>query len=81
MTFSKWLETFLEEKGISREETLEVEGKMYGTNWMPVSVLVAFMKVAPKHEQAAIKKMLVKIDFVNGNVRHYLTHLAKAVAV
>ncbi len=79
--FGKWLDTFLTEKGIDREETLEVEGKMYGTNWMPISVLVAAIKVAPKHEQDAIKSMLVKIDFKNGNVRHYLTHLAKAIAL
>ncbi len=81
MTFAKWLDTFLAEKGIGRDEVLEAEGKMWGTNYMPVSVLVSFMKVAPKHEQAGIKSMLVKIDFKNGNVRHYLTHLAKAVAV
>lgn len=79
VAFGKWLDTFLSEKGIDREEVLEVEGPS-GTNWMPVGVLVGIMKTAPTHERNGIKTMLVKIDFVNGNVRHYLAHLGKAVA-
>ena len=42
--------------------------------------VVAAMQLAPKHEQAAIKTMLVKIDFVNGDVCRYLKHLAQAIA-
>ncbi len=77
--FGTWLDTFLSEKGIDAEETLTAEGAS-GTNWIPVGCLVAMMKRAPKHEQAGIKSMIVRIDFANGNVRHYLSHLAKAVA-
>lgn len=78
--FQKWLDTFLAEKGVDYEETLEVEGPKWGTNWMPIRVVVAAMKVAPKHEQDAIKKTFVKIDFMNGDVRHFIKHLAKAIA-
>ena len=38
------------------------------------------MKRAPKHEQEAIKTMLVKIDFRNAPVRPYLAHLGQAIA-
>ena len=78
--FGKWLDTFLTEKGVDYDETLEVEGPTWGTNWMPIRVVVAVMKVAPKHEQEAIKKTFVMIDFKNGDVRHFLKHLAGALA-
>lgn len=39
------------------------------------------MNLAPASEQRAIKTMLVKIDFVNGDVRKYLRHLAQAIAL
>jgi hypothetical protein len=79
--FCIWLDTFLREKEIDTGETLEVEAPS-GTNVMPVAVLVDIMKhQAPAHEQKGIKDMLVRIDFVNGNVREYLAHLARAVAL
>lgn len=79
-SFAKWLETFLSEKGIDSEEILEAEGPS-GLNCIPVGCIVELACGAPKHEQAAIKTTLVKIDFHNDNIHHFLTHLAKAVAV
>ena len=78
--FGKWLHTFLSEKGIDLEETIDAEGPG-GLNIIPVGCLVDAMLGAPKHEQAGIKTMLVKIDFVNAPVRPYLAHLARAIAV
>lgn len=80
MTFSKWIETFLSEKGIDGEQMLVVDGPS-GENTIPVGCLVEMMKQAPKHEQAGIKSMIVKIDFRNGDVLDYFKHLAKAVAL
>lgn len=79
MTFATWIKTFLEEKGIDGEETLEAEGPS-GTNWIPVDCLVEMMIGAPKREQDGIKATMVKLDFVNAPIRPYLAHLAKAVA-
>lgn len=79
MNFAKWISTFLEEKGIDLEDTVTAEGAS-GTNWIPVGCLVDLMKQAPHHEQKAIKTMIVKIDFRNGNIMDYFAHLAKAVA-
>jgi len=78
--FGRWLNTFLDEKGIDREEAFEVPGAS-GPNHIPVGCLVEAMLAAPKHEQDGIKKMLVRIDFANAPVRPYLAHLAKAIAV
>lgn len=78
--FDRWLDTFLSEKGIDPEETVTAEGPS-GMNIIPVGSLVTLMKGAPKHEKDGIKAMMVRIDFANGDVRKYLAHLAKAVAI
>ncbi len=86
MTFAKWLDTFLSEKGIDTEEVLEVEGPIQvgcvrgQLNMIPVGCLVDAMKGAPMTEQRAIRTLLVQVDFRNGDVRHCLTHLAQAIA-
>jgi hypothetical protein len=80
-SFNKWLDTFLSEKGIALEEVLEVEAHDGNPNFIPVGCLVEAIKQAIPKEQKGIKSMLVKIDFRNGNVRHFLTHLAKAIAL
>lgn len=80
MTFNKWLDTFLSEKGIDGEQVLNVEGPS-GANSIPVACLVDMMKQAPRHEQQGIKTMIVRIDFRNGDVLDYFRHLARAVAI
>ena len=79
MSFDKWLDTFLEEKGIDLGKIIIVDGE-YGANFIPVECVVEAMKATTKEEQAAIKNTLVRIDFMNGNVYHYFEHLAKALA-
>lgn len=80
MTFSHWLDTFLEEKGIDGEETLEVQGPS-GCNVMPLQIVVDAMKQASPLEQRKIKGTFVRIDFANGDCRHFINHLAAAIAV
>lgn len=50
-------------------------------NFIPVGCLLEAMEQAPSYEQATIAIMLRKIDFANGNVMHYLTHLAQAITI
>lgn len=80
MSFNKWIDTFIEEKGIDTEYLLSVKG-LLGTNYIPVGCLIDAMKNAPVSEQKAIKNMIVKIDFVNGDVLHFFNHLAQAIAL
>ncbi len=80
MSFNKWIDLFIEEKGIDTEYLLSVDG-LLGTNYIPVGCLIDAMKSAPKHEQQAIKNMIIKIDFANGNVIRYFEHLAQAIAI
>ena len=78
--FSKWLDAFIEEKGLDTDRILEVEGKR-AMNYIPLECLIRVIKQAPPHEQEDIKTMLVKIDFWNGDVIGYFRHLAQAIAV
>jgi hypothetical protein len=79
MSFSKWINTLIDEKGIDREQVLKVEGPS-GVNSIPVGCIVDMMIGAPAKEQQGIKAMLVKIEFHNGDVVDYFRHLAQAVA-
>ena len=78
--FSEWLETFLNEKGIDREQILTVQGPS-GTNYIPVQSLVEAIHAAPDNEQRRIKEFIVRIDFANGNVIHFFNHIAQAIAL
>lgn len=80
MTFDKWIDTFVSEKGLDLEETFVVEGDM-GENSIPLGVVVEHMKIAPDTEKKQIKDVIVRIDFYNGNVMHFFEHLAKAIAI
>lgn len=80
MTFEKWLDTFIEEKGLDLEHTFEIEGPL-GLNMIPLGNVVQAMKITHPDEQKAIKAMVVKIDFANGDVLDYFKHLARAIAL
>ena len=80
MTFATWIDTFIAEKKINDSQIFEVEG-MSGLNIIPVAVLVEALKATSSNEKAAIKKMIIKIDFLNGDIIHYFKHLSKAIAI
>lgn len=79
MKFDTWLDTFLNEKNIDLEHDFEVQGES-GLNIIPAGVVVEHIKIASAGEQEQIKNTLVMIDFKNGDVYHFLNHLAGAIA-
>jgi hypothetical protein len=80
MTFSKWLDTYIEEADLDLEQVFNVEGPS-GNNSIPLGCLVSRIKDAPANEQAGIKTMIVKIDFANADPMRYFAHLAQAIAI
>lgn len=76
MKFNDWLDTLISEKGIDLEETFEIEN-----NTMPYGVVIEHIKIANKTEREAIKKVLVMIDFKNGDIKHFLRHIAQAIVI
>ena len=77
--FEKWLNTFIEEKGIETELSIQFDDENGNLNIMPVKIILDAIKSTTKEEQAQIKNTIVQIDFKNGNVLDYFKHLAKAL--
>ena len=78
MNFKKWIDTFLAEKRVNLKETFTIEADKQ-THIFDYGYIVQAIKTAPTQEQEAIKEMLTKIDFANGDVKHYLRYLAQAL--
>jgi hypothetical protein len=77
MTFTKWFDTFLEEKNLA-PQSWEIQHAGV-THFIDSTVIIEAIQNAPAHEQAAIKNMIIRIDFVNGDVNDYFKHLAKGL--
>lgn len=77
--FNKWLDTFLAEKDINLEATFEFNNDN-GWNLMDYATVVEYVKNTTKENQTKVKNTLVKIDFMNGDVLHFLRYLGKGVA-
>ena len=75
-----WIDRVVSEKELDAEHVFEVKGAS-GPNFIPLAVVIEHVRIATKREQAAIKNMLVRIDFVNGDVMRFFNHLAKAIAI
>ena len=70
----------LNEKNISLDTVLEVEGAEWGLNMIPVEVVVEFMENADRATQTKMRNTLIQIDYKNGNVLHFITYIAKFIA-
>ena len=80
MKFANWIDTFLSEKNIDTERTIEIEGAS-GLNVMPLEIVIDAIKNTSATEQAQIKNTIIRIDFKNGDVMHFFKHLAHAIAI
>lgn len=80
-SFSTWLDTFVSEKGLDTEHVFTVDtDDFWGQHIIPLAVVLEHLKMASPTDQAQAKNIIVKIDFMNGDVMHFFTHLAKGVA-
>ena len=70
----RYLENLITEKGKDLDADMNIDGHIGLTYQM----LVDFV-VEAKDYHAEIRKTLVKIDFCNGDVFHYLHHLANGM--
>ena len=73
--FTKWIDTVIEEKQIDVEDFFVI-----GNNIIEYGYVIDMIKLTSEQEQKDIKTMLIKIDFLNGDVKAYLRHLAAALA-
>lgn len=77
-SFNNWLDTFIEEKEIDLNETFTIESNGQA-HIFEIGNIIENIKATSSNEQNAIKDMIVKIDFHNGDVVDYFKHLAKAL--
>lgn len=80
MEFNKWLDVFIEEKGIEREEHFCIETKET-LHIVQIDIVLDYLKNLPEADKKITKDTLVKIDFQNGDVKHFLKYVAKGIAI
>tara|TARA_B100001093_G_C26429683_1_gene843449 strand:+ start:120 stop:365 length:246 start_codon:yes stop_codon:yes gene_type:complete len=81
MTFDKWIDTLIEEKGLDLEYMFEVNGPVYGMNMIPLEAVVEQIKVFHPDTKKMTKNRLVEIDFKNGDIMHFFKYIAKKMAM
>ena len=74
-----YLHNLLGENNIDLKTTLSVNGAS-GSNVIPVGVVVEYILITTKAEQRSIRDVLVAIDYKNGDIMHFIKHLALAIA-
>lgn len=77
--FNEWLDTFIEEKEIDLDEEFTLTAPDGTPNIMSYGVVIEHIMLTTKEEQEKIKDIIVKIDFKNGDVKHFFRHLAQAI--
>ena len=75
-----FFETFFSEKNLT-DEVYTVTSENGTPNINPSSVVIEAVKRTRGEEAKKIETILRKIDFLNGNVHHFLQHLAQAMAL
>ena len=75
-----FFETFFSEKDLT-DEVYTVTSANGTPNIIPSTVVIEAVKRTKGEEAQKIETILRKIDFLNGNVHHFLQHLAQAMAV
>ena len=76
MTF---FETFFSEKDLT-DEVYTVTSANGTPNIIPSAVVIEAVKRTKGEEAQKIEAILRKIDLANGNIHHFLKHLAQALA-
>jgi hypothetical protein len=78
----KYLTDLFTEKGYNLDHVLEVPSKgIYGTNYIPLESVIEFVCKLDKDTRVKIRKTFVMIDFKNGDIMHFVNHIAKGMAV
>ena len=83
--FARWLDTFLEEKGVDRTEFVVLKKSETPEDWTTVHVMqieniVMMIKEMPLSVQTEVKKILVELDVLNApieKIKEFLIFIAK----
>lgn len=76
----KYLDTFFEEKDLPERDYI-VMSKNRTENIIPSTAVIDAIKKTKGQEALQIANIIRQIDFANGNIHHFLEHLAQSLAV
>ena len=76
---ARYLKRFFDEKAVDRDETFQFE-RAGEWHLMPYGVVIDAILGCGSDEQNKIAGTLRRIDFVNGDVKHFLRHLGRGLA-
>ena len=71
----KYIKDFFSEKQIPNEQFAIIQNR--STHLIDSEFVINLIKKSPTTEQKNISNILRKIDFQNGNINHFLKHLAE----
>ncbi len=75
-----YFDRFFKEKNLD-PALYEVQTAEGTTNFIPSRAVIAKIKQTKGDEAKAIENILRRIDFMDGDIHHFLGHLAQAIAV
>jgi len=78
LVWNKWLDTFVEEKGIDTGFAFEFEDK-HGFHIVETATVIDYIKNLGPEWKEKIKDTFVKIDFMNGDPMHFMGYMAKGM--
>ncbi|MCW5520189.1 hypothetical protein J1N09_10095 [Aureitalea sp. L0-47] len=75
-----YLTRLLSEKGIPMDHSFLIPSDSpFGNHLIPMDVVIEFISCLDLETQLQIKWRLVKIDFNNGDILHFLEYLCKGM--
>ena len=77
--FKNWIDTFIDEKDLPMEDTFTID-KNGTMSIMSYKTIYEHMLIANDQEQEQIKNMIVKIDYMNGNILNFFQYLGGLIA-
>ena len=74
-----FMQLFFDEKDLA-EVTFEIENSKGITHVIPNMVVIEHIAQTGREERRNVEGILRRLDFQNGNINHFLKHLAKGLA-
>jgi hypothetical protein len=76
-----FITTYFKEADVDTTRTYTVESENGTVNYIQASNVIEQIKQTRGQERKRIERIIRKIDFKNGDIHHFLKHLASAMAM
>jgi|TARA_R110000782_G_scaffold139838_1_gene232320 hypothetical protein len=70
-----YLETLLQEKGVSQEYLFKAEEDIWGTTIISVKEIVDYICKSDREAQREAREAFIKIDFHNGDIKEFFQYI------